>query len=638
MSKKIAYFGHDLGYWDDLKKRFINTYHKEQFDFIDLKVDETTVNHSIYELFKFAPNVVYIDIKENDKASIDLARLLKKINFFSMVPVVALVTNVKEVMNLISDHLDFVFVKGVETHDIVYHPFMFKYPEIAESEEFAMGALEKPAPIKLKEIARVGYYGLSSMHVETANKIESGKLIEVEHHLPSDHMATKYFNVLKSGSEDIYYGSRYWLDLEYLYVDPAKKEDGSFSLNVEDLREDELNKKLKLGKSLKKWVNENASYGSRKRTKLLMVDPDMSYFEDNKKHPDTYDFVFRINEKFDSEFKNITRIMPDIIVYSFPTFNEDTFVDTEDEDDKKKNSNPLSLDEPGKTVDVEGLSESAKKLEAFQRRQDAIFSELITRLKSFGADAPYLIILNCTKYTSKSFQDKYSYQYALVNPNKIGMNVLAQMIHQLEEKRLQKEEQDINAKIAALRKKDPMKYAKVNKTYFDPPKYFVSKKDEMSHALIIRDASLVEISESTCFFTTKEEVGYGNYYLTHPFNLAVKIVPQEGKLSVKEGDTYKYHGLIHAIGEKEKMRLRQFVNDVYTQHKKDEREKEAQEQQEANKRFIEEKEKARLEAEAVASADSESDEEKSSAQETQEKELTEDEKLMQSLEDTASKK
>ena len=630
MSKKVAYFGQDLGYWDDLRKRFINTYPKEEFEFSNNILSSDNINRSIYELYNFAPNIIYIDIKENDKSSVAFAAMLKRINFFSMIPVIALVSNVKEVMNLISDHIDFVFVKGVETHDVVYHPMQFKYPDIAESEEFAMGSIEEETKIKLKEIARVGYYGLSSMHLEAGNLIEPGTIVEIEHHLPSEHMATKYFKVLKNGSVDIYYDARHWLDLEYLFVDPHQKEDGSFSLNVEDLSEDELDKKLRIGKSLKKWVNGNSSYGSRKRTKLLAIDPDMNYFSDYDKLPDSYDFFVRINEQFAPDFKNLTRILPDIILYVYPEFNEESYVEVEI---NAKSDNPLSVDDLDKPVNVEGRTDSARKLENFEKKQDAVFSELITRLKSFGNDAPYLIILKCKKYNSKSFQAKYNYNFALVHSDIIGMDILTRMIHQLEEKRLSKEEQEINAKIAALRKKDPMKYAKVNKTYFDPPKYFVSKKDDLSNAYIIRDANLVEISESICFFTTKEEIGYGNYYLTHPFTFAVKIIPVDGKISVKEGDSYKYCGLIHAIGEKEKMRLRQYVNDIYTHHKKEARAAGILEQQEANKRFIEEKEQARLEAEAKEHGE----EHKPEEEVEEEKVLTEDEKLMESLEGIASK-
>lgn len=573
-TKDIVYIGQDLGYWSDLEKRYSHTYQDAIFKFHHLKLTPTTVNETIYNLFNIKPSIIYIDVNEQDDHARNLGMILKRINFFDYIPVVALVNNVSQVEKLISIHYDFVFIKGVETHDVVYHPYKLKYHDEAKSGEFALAKLS--AEIKLKEIARVGYYGLTSMHIETLNTLEKGRVVEVEHNIPKENMRTNYFVSEKMGEDSIYYGARHWVELDYLYVDPAKREDGSFSLNVEDLSEEDLNNKVMVTRNLKKWITENSSYGSRKRTKLLMIDPEMNYFKTNGKMIDGYDFVFRINESFNEDFKYLSRIGPDIVVYCYPEKNPE-------------------LEDVDKT-DVEKLTAIAENMESKEEDHDAILKSAISNLKKLGPQPPYLIVLNCSKYTSQTFQQQFNYQYALVNPNMIGMNILAQMIHQLEEKRLEKEELEINNKIATLRKSDPIKYAKVNKTYFDPPKYYVSKKLPISNALILRDAVLTEISESVCFFTLEEPINFGNYYLTHPFSFAVKVIPQDGKEYVKEGEVYKYHGLIHAIGEKEKMRLRQYVNDIYTQHKKELREQAAQEIQEVNKKFIEDKQKAELEA------------------------------------------
>ncbi|EPZ50635.1 hypothetical protein M902_3179 [Bacteriovorax sp. BAL6_X] len=582
MSKKIAYLGKDLGYWDDLQKVYAKTYPTEEKSFHQFSYHANNINDCIFELFELAPSIIYIDIKDGEVDGHNLGLILKRIHFFRHTPVVAIVSNVEDVKKLISINFDFVFVKGIEIHDVVYHPYKLRFPAEAISAEFALAKLQ--AEIKLKEIARVGYYGLSSMHIECNNKLEEGSIVEVEHALENKQMDTNYFVARKHGEDNIYYGSNGWSELEYLFVDPVKREDGSLSLNVEDLNENELSRKLKIGKTLKKWVNDNSSYGSKKLTKLFMIDPQMNYFKSNDKLIDTYDFVFRINESFDEDYINIARLNPDIIVYSYPELLSE---DGEFEDAKEGQ-------------DVDQMANITKNIEDFHQRQDEILKNAVSNIKKLGDNSPYFIVINCDRYSSKEFQEKFNYQFALVNPTMIGMNVLSQMVHQLEEKRLTKEEQELNTKIAALRKKDPIKYAKLNKSYFNPPKYFVSKKSPLSHALIIRDAKLVEISESTCFFTLNEELVVGNYYLTHPFNFAVKIVPQEGNIYKKEGNTYKYQGLIHAIGEKEKMRLRQFVNDIYTQHKKEIREKEALVMKEANERFLEEQRIATLSEEEAA--------------------------------------
>ena len=64
---------------------------------------------------------------------------------------------------------------------------------------------------------------------------------------------------------------------------------------------------------------------------------------------------------------------------------------------------------------------------------------------------------------------------------------------------------------------------------------------------------------------------------------------------------------VFLLGEKEKMRLRQYVNEVYTAHKKEERDRMMAEQAEINRKAKEQmtadEEAERLEQEALAEAE-----------------------------------
>ena len=103
---------------------------------------------------------------------------------------------------------------------------------------------------------------------------------------------------------------------------------------------------------------------------------------------------------------------------------------------------------------------------------------------------------------------------------------------------------------------------------------------------------IMAISESTIQFTCPYDLEIGNYFITTPFVFAVRLFADSGAQKSKQGKANVYSGLIHGIGEQEKMRLRQYINEIYTRHKREERDQARQELEAANKSFLESQEAA----------------------------------------------
>ena len=138
-----------------------------------------------------------------------------------------------------------------------------------------------------------------------------------------------------------------------------------------------------------------------------------------------------------------------------------------------------------------------------------------------------------------------------------------------------KQEATINAKIdqkiIELRKEDSAKFGRLTRNDFIESRYHVNKKSELSKGSFVREVELKGINESEVYFLCDQELALVNYYIENPFKMVVSLVPQDGKNAQKQNKMLLYKGLIHSIGENEKKKLRQFVNEIYTAAKIEQR-------------------------------------------------------------------
>lgn len=607
LKKSILYVGRDSGYFDLIENRFKGTYPHIELTFTRMPpCNNETINAQLLDILNLHADFIYIDLSTDSPELYQLGQNLKRINAFCETPVVGLIDSPSKIEETILLKFDFVFIKCAEIHDVIYHPYYKAFPKEALKKDFALA--KSKVPSKISEVLRVGYYSEDSMHLECDSSFDLEDELLIKVPLSKDLMKSKYFKVKKKSTADMYYSYRYNYDLEYQFIDDLFFDDSDFeaanSVADEKIRQKlfeqvmkdreqkiaELEKdKVKMKKAIKLWINDNKDKKLAKRTKVLIVDEYLTFLSKEKRKMDSFPFTTRIETRFKEDFSQIDTFLPHIIVFKIPDFNFTPQESILDEEQKAK----LKTTHEAKLVDF--------------------FSRLLAKIKANTDYLPFIIIFNCSNFSSKSFQDSFKYDLIITNPNQVDFKVIEKMALLYQNKQDEKYTKAIADKIKLLKKSNPTKYAKLKESDFEENRYYVSKKSPLSRARIEHDILIKAISESEVYFLSEKELVHGNYYLEEPFPMVLSLVNQDEKPYLQEDGKFLYKSLIHSIGENEKKELRRVVNDIYTAHKKEERLKEEAAFKELNQKAAKESEESLeegAESEGLGKADkSEGDEE-----------------------------
>jgi hypothetical protein len=203
---------------------------------------------------------------------------------------------------------------------------------------------------------------------------------------------------------------------------------------------------------------------------------------------------------------------------------------------------------------------------------------LVGELKGKFADlAPFIVIFN-TETNSKEFQSLLSYDHVMATGAPFSVDVMVRMAEIFEKK--MKKAQVIGVK--------------------DEEKVFIKKTNAASNAHIMISVNMTKISETDIYFESDAPFKEGmNLKFTYPVNMYVNIIPNKGQGKVPE-----YYGLIHALGEADKMELRRFVNSVFFREHDEKVQTESEEFKKLNeKKLAERQEKEALDQIAAPDVD-----------------------------------
>ncbi len=576
-NKRVLYIGDDRGYWQALENRFRTTYEHVEFEFDNYPIfSSDLVNTKLVELMELRPSFIYIDLSKENKQMFQFSLYLKRIKFLRQIPLIGLTDNPKHIEEALLQGFDFVFLKGAEMHDVVYHPYMLRYPKEASKKHFALA--KSSSESTLKEVMRIGYFGEDYLHVECDSRFNVGDVLKIDTVIPSEYNKCNLFTVKNRSVKDLYYNYKYSYDLSVNFLhdlsEPEFEMDDAMSIEDKDEREKEVARikqdqeqrisdheiQLRnIKKKYKDWVVYNKDSKVAKVTKILIVDEFLDFLATEERKLDSFPYTVRVQTGFDDQFDQINKYLPNLIVYQIPFADIDEDLDlTEEEKNEIISKNENSMTE--------------------------FFSKLVSKVNKIEDYSPFIIIFNCNTFSSKAFQDTFRYELILTNSGPINFDIILQMAKVFEKKQTEKFEGHIKNKIIELRKEDPSKYGRLTMNDFIESKYFISKTNELSRAYFEHSIEMTGISESEIFFNSKNELELGSYYVDYPFKMMIKLIPQGEEKFIVDGENLKFKGLIHSIGEEEKKELRRYVNEVYTEHKSKEREEEEQNFKELNEK------------------------------------------------------
>jgi hypothetical protein len=578
----IVYCGKDKGYYQTLVQRYQSTYGHLDFTLYNL-VQETDYLPMLSKLIELDPVIVYIDFSSNTKSSLKLSRQLNRLSTFTKVPVIGLVDDTSNLKECWASGVNLTHVKCGEIHDVLYHPMILGLPEKVKKPTFARGKFKKPVEVDLINDFRIGYITPTYIHAEGDFPQKKGDVLELKTSLPNDLIPSKKFIVNDVTNNDLYYDFEYAYNLGITFVDEPEFDDGELdkAMALEDpkakqnmINQIELAKKTRIEdhknqirickKKHKAWVVDKLTFSKPKKTKVLIVDKEMAFLKTVKGTLDQYPYTIRLQTILTEDIRSLRKVFPHIIAMNFIS---KSFLET--------------MENPNLTeIEREALQEEFKVRETNSLNQ---VGRLIKRIKATDSYTPFVIIFNCSNYSSKALQDTYEYPLVMCHDGPMDLDFILKMAELFERKQEEKYEKKVEEKILALRKEDPMKYGRLTKADFEEQRYYVSKSDNLSFVSSRQRIEIRSISESDLTFSCEEELGQSTYRLEDPIRCSVTIVPVDGKISVKDGGVNVYRGLIHSLGELDKKELRRYVNDTFFTDINEKRSKELEDFQQLNK-------------------------------------------------------
>jgi len=576
---KVIYIGDDNSYWTTISGRITRRFPAKEFEFSKFVVSQFTNYQVLFiKILELQPHVIYLDFSTSLAEGLKLGHMIKRENAMRSIPVVGLVENKERVKDGIFAGVEFIHVKCGEYHDVIYDPFLLALPKDAGKPDFAEAKFTRDA--KLFSDFRVSFITPTYIHMEGNIKLSKDDIVTLNNDIPERMVPSKKFVVKDIREFDLYYDYKYGYDLQFVYVDEPQFDDVELEEKLEGLdenqrvllikntkakRQQEINdykaRMKKTKKDVEAWVVDNMDRVKPKKTKILIIDKKFSFLLNENNLLEKFKFTIRTQTCLSHDLRDIKISRPSIITFQFfdsPTL--DATVEQKFESGLSDDGSPLSEEE------LIVLKQEYKK-ELIDAEESAALDQLsliIKTVKGLDGYKPFLILFNCHSYTSQSIQESFKYPFVIVNKLSIDLDMIMNMASMLEQKNDKKFEDHINAKVQQLKKSDPNKYRALSINDFVEKKYYVSAKDQMSMASVAIPIDLKTMTEAECTFMTKEELDIGTYRMDFPIKMSLRLVPLEGGKPFEptpDGSIYK--ALIHSVGEEDKKKIRQFVNEIF---------------------------------------------------------------------------
>lgn len=603
--KLIIYLGEDAGYFDTIKTRFQVNYPTEKFLYESITLKDKGMYQRIFaHVVQAQPCILYIDFSTSRDQQLKMAQLLTRECSLKHCPIVGLVEEKSHVRDCLSSGVTITHVKCGEYHDVVYNPMLIAFPKLVKKPQFAKAKFSKQ--VELIDDFRVGYITKDAIHAEGNIPLTTGDTASVHIDLPVSLLPSKNFIVKNVDNKNLYYDFKYSYELQFVYLDKSefKEEDQEDQLGEEDAAKlerarAEIEKRVKQQEAeheetlrrirlkLRDWVLDKTDGSAPKKTKIMVVDRGLSIMRGTKLIDD-YPYAIRVQTELGAQFQEVSRFRPNIIAFQFIPDNlfaeEQNWLDT-------KNPPNLGLSDDELTLEEKEVREKVIEEESEKARSE--LTRLITYIREVGDYNPFLIIFNCRDYSSNSFQESFKYPLVITHQGNIDLGTITHMAQVLEKKQEESYDQKIQAKIAALKKRDPTKYRNIKASDFEEVRFYVSKNNPLSHASYHYPVTIESLTESELTFTTEAELDLTNFRLNFPISMSIALVPdEEGKKYTANGKLKTYKALIHSVDEIDKKKIRRYVNEIFFDPLTKQREEEAKKYQELQEKVIKEREEA----------------------------------------------
>lgn len=464
------YFGDDEAYFRTLMGEF-RTHTRMQIDFKRVfESDEKKIQKLFLKIYREKPQCVFIDFSKHTQDYLHLARIISRTPLEHKLVTVGLVDYLSppEVLSeSIATGVTITHIKSPECYDVVFDVTKLAAPNEIGEHGFANASLKEEweAGIPLK----VGYVRPEGLHLETDHKLNKGDRIRLNHSWTEKRVVpSREVFVQDISTKNLFYHFKYAVDVEFLFVDEFLPPEGMELERIEEKKQEREDLILYHRKQLKKWIDDNVSRSLEKKAKVLVVDSEFHFYDDQPR-TDKHPYTIRCLPFLADVGAELDRLEPQVIAFAL------------DKDDA-----------------------------ANKRNTNEQLNHLLNAVKNKMQDtSPFVVVFN-SKVSSKELQDSYSYAHIMATPGELSVEVLQKMADIFEKKMAKANEM-----------KTPSK---------DDLKVFLKKTNTASIAEIVIPVNVVKLSETDMILTSEIPLQIGmNLHLTKPVDMYVNIQPTKNQ-------------------------------------------------------------------------------------------------------------
>jgi len=388
------YFGDDEAYFKTLQSEF-KRHTRLAIDFKKIyESDESKIQSLFIKIFKNHPACVFLDFSKNTQDYLHLARLISRTPLEHKIVMVGLVDYLSPPELMIESNstgVNLTHIKSAETYDVIFDVARLISPQEMSEHGFAMAQL-KNENLEVGIPCKVGYIHESGIHIETDHPLKKGDRHRINHFwLNRKLIPSKEVVVSATSQSNLFYQFKQSADLDFQFMDefiPAEGMDGQTIKEKNDERTENIRHAKK---QLEKWIVDNETRSESKKAKVLIVDRDFHFFQ-NQARTDKHPYVIRCIPFFNDLEEELNRLRPQVIAFS--------------------------MDKDGPTA----------------RNSLQMLSKLSELLKTKFKDLHTFLIVFNTKTPSKQLQDDLQFPQSMASDAEVSVDVLVRMADVFEKK------------------------------------------------------------------------------------------------------------------------------------------------------------------------------------------------------------
>lgn len=501
-SRMIYYFGDDEAYFKVFQGEFNSMYGSLGVTFKRFfETDSKKVQSLFLKAYHDQPALILIDYSKNSNDYLHLARLFTRtINYepYKLIGLLDYLSSPDVIRESILTGVKINHIKSAEIFDVVYSAMMLISSK--DTKEHGFATAKSKDEVEAGILCKIGLINLETIHFETDLKLNQNEEIIVNNYWANEKIIKSgLFMVSNIQNSHIFYNFNYSVDAQIRFASPPVITPEMSDERKKDLTEEYQHDIVKYQRKLKSWILDNLSRSQRKNVKVLIIDREMSMYNDQKP-TDQYEYLIRCQPFLKDIHIELNRQRPNVIAFVLESRPDDAADDAFYNDAK-------------------------------------VLKRLIEVIKNKYEDyKPYIVVFKSGAASSKDLQQTHDYEQLLAYGGDLSPDVLLKMA-------------DIFSKKIPAIAASPKELTET---------VYLKKTSPATFGEIHTQVNIISCSEIDMTIEAKRDLGHFSVlHFNSPVDMYATIIPNEKF----KGNTY--YCLIHGIGESEKQDLRRFINSIF---------------------------------------------------------------------------